>query len=184
MKKMNSKTIAYAGVLIAMNIVLARVLAINIGNTLRISISASPIYLAGLWFGPVVGGICGGVADLLGCILQGYAPNPFLIVSAILTGMLPGILKRVFLKKTTLWGVVVIVTIHGIIGSLGFTTVGLHIFYGTPWSVLYASRFIQTLLLTAANSLTVFFLYKSPLTNVIIKNADHVIHKPQDVDNS
>ena len=59
MKKLNVKTIVFAAVLVAMNLVLSRVLAINIGSTLRITVSATPIYLASLWFGPLVGGICG-----------------------------------------------------------------------------------------------------------------------------
>lgn len=57
MKKLNVKTIVFAAVLVAMNLVLSRVLAINIGSTLRITVSATPIYLASLWFGPLVGGI-------------------------------------------------------------------------------------------------------------------------------
>ena len=65
MKKLNVKTIVFAAVLVAMNLVLSRVLAINIGSTLRITVSATPIYLASLWFGPLVGGICGGLGDLL-----------------------------------------------------------------------------------------------------------------------
>lgn len=56
MKKLNVKTIVFAAVLVAMNLVLSRVLAINIGSTLRITVSATPIYLASLWFGPLVGG--------------------------------------------------------------------------------------------------------------------------------
>lgn len=71
MKKLNVKTIVFAAVLVAMNLVLSRVLAINIGSTLRITVSATPIYLASLWFGPLVGGICGGLGDLLGCLVQG-----------------------------------------------------------------------------------------------------------------
>ena len=66
MKKLNVKTIVFAAVLVAMNLVLSRVLAINIGSTLRITVSATPIYLASLWFGPLVGGICGGLGDLAG----------------------------------------------------------------------------------------------------------------------
>ena len=77
MKKLNVKTIVFAAVLVAMNLVLSRVLAINIGSTLRITVSATPIYLASLWFGPLVGGICGGLGDLLGCLVQGYAPGIF-----------------------------------------------------------------------------------------------------------
>ena len=37
MKKLNVKTIVFAAVLVAMNLVLSRVLAINIGSTLRIT---------------------------------------------------------------------------------------------------------------------------------------------------
>ena len=40
MKKLNVKTIVFAAVLVAMNLVLSRVLAINIGSTLRITVSA------------------------------------------------------------------------------------------------------------------------------------------------
>ena len=69
MKKLRIQTVVFAGVMIAMNLVLARVLVINIGSTLRITVSATPIYLAGLWLGPLVGGICGGVSDLLGCLI-------------------------------------------------------------------------------------------------------------------
>ena len=41
------RILAFAGVLIAMNIVLARLVAINIGPTLRITVSQTPIFLAG-----------------------------------------------------------------------------------------------------------------------------------------
>lgn len=170
MKKLNIKTIAFAGVLIAMNLVLARVLAINIGPTLRITLSTTPIFLAGLWFGPAVGGICGVSADLLGCILQGYAPNPFILVTSLLSGVLPAVMKKyLFHDRINLWKIAVIVAAHGLIGSLGFTTVGLHIFYGTPWAVLYTTRVIQTVALVIANSILVSILYQSPLTTFVTR---------------
>ncbi len=165
MKKLNIKTIVFAGVLVAMNLVLARVLAINIGPTLRITLSTTPIFLASLWFGPVVGGICGVTADLLGCLLQGYAPNPFILVTSLLSGVIPAVMKKyVFHDRMNTWKIAVVVAIHGLVGSLGFTTVGLHIYYGTPWSVLYTTRAIQTVALVIANSVLVSILYQSPLT--------------------
>ena len=51
-QQMSIKTVAAAAVLVAMNIILSRVFAINVGPTLRITISTTPIFLAGLWFGP------------------------------------------------------------------------------------------------------------------------------------
>ena len=170
MKKLNIKTVVFAGVLVAMNLVLARVLAINIGTTLRITVSATPIYLAGFWFGPIIGGICGGLSDLLGCLIQGYASNPFILVSSILTGVLPGLFKHyVFHDKMNTWKIAVVVIIHSLVGSLGFTTVGLHIYYGTPWVVLYSTRVIQTVALAAANIVLVSILHQSVLTNMVTR---------------
>ena len=170
MKKLNIKTVVFAGVLVAMDLVLARVLAINIGSTLRITVSATPIYLAGFWFGPIVGGICGGVADLLGCLIQGYAPNPLIMVTSVLAGVLPGVFKHyVFHNKMNTWKIAVVIAIHGLIGSLGFTTVGLHVYYGTPWAVLYSTRVIQTIALTAANTILVSILHQSVLTTMVTR---------------
>lgn len=171
MKNVNKvKLIVFAGMMVAIQIVLARVFAINIGPTLRITISQTPIYLAGFWFGPVIGGICGLLGDLLGCFIQGYAPNPFITVSSVLTGVLPGIMLMKVTKKPNLGHVFAMATLNGLAGSLGFTCVGLHLYYGTPWSVLYAGRIPQTILLTIANGLLVFFLYKSPLTAYVRKS--------------
>lgn len=168
MKKLKVQTVVFAGVLVAMNLVLARVLAINIGSTLRITVSATPIYLASLWLGPLVGGICGGVSDLLGCLIQGYAPNPFILVTSVLAGVIPGVMKKyVFHDKVNTWKIAVMIVLHGLVGSLGFTTAGLHIYYGTPWSVLYATRTIQTAALTVANTILVSILYHSVLTRYI-----------------
>lgn len=168
MKKLNVKTIVFAAVLVAMNLVLSRVLAINIGSTLRITVSATPIYLASLWFGPLVGGICGGLGDLLGCLIQGYAPNPLILISSILAGVLPAVLKKyVFKDKVNTWKIAVMLIAHGIVGSLGFTAIGLHVYYGTPWSVLYTTRIIQTIALTIANTILVSILYQSALTTYV-----------------
>ena len=57
--------------------------------------------------------------------------------------------------------------VHGIVGSLGFTVAGLHVYYATPWSVLYATRVIQTIALTIANTILVSVLYQSALTTYV-----------------
>ncbi len=168
MKKLNVKTVVFAGVLIAMNIILTRILAINLGPTLRITMSATPIYLASLWFGPIIGGICGGVADMLGCFISGYAPNPFILVTSVLAGVIPFLMKKyVFHGKMNPWKIAISVALHGLIGSMGFTSLGLHIFYGTPWAVLLPSRAAQTVGLVIANTILVSILYQSVLTSFV-----------------
>lgn len=168
MKKLNIRTITFAGVLIAMNLILTRVLAIDIGTSMRINVGMTPLFLASLWFGPVVGGICGLSADLLGCLMDGFAPNPFISMTAVLAGVLPYIFKQyVFHSRMNAWKITVVLAVHGLIGSLGFTTLGLHIYYGTPWSVLYAGRIPQTIALVIANTILVSILYQSALTKFV-----------------
>ena len=73
-QQMSIKTVAAAAVLVAMNIILSRVFAINVGPTLRITISTTPIFLAGLWFGPLTGAVCGGHRGSSGKSLPGIRP--------------------------------------------------------------------------------------------------------------
>ena len=48
-----------------------------------------------------------------------------------------------------------------------YCPVGLHVYYATPWSVLYATRVIQTIALTIANTILVSVLYQSALTTYV-----------------
>lgn len=94
MKNGSVYRLAYAGVLIAMNIVLSRFVSIPLGPTLRVSISSVPIILCGLWMGPFIGGASGGIADLLGTAISGYAPNPLITLSAVLMGVIPALFRH------------------------------------------------------------------------------------------
>ena len=81
----NVKTLVFMALLIAMHLVLTRVLVIDLG-AYRISVGSVTTILAGLWLGPVAGGVCGFCADIIGCFMKGYAVNPFITVAAILWG--------------------------------------------------------------------------------------------------
>ncbi|MDD2981638.1 MAG: folate family ECF transporter S component [Hespellia sp.] len=194
MKKFNTKVLAYAGVLIAMNVVLTRIVAIPIGPTLRITVGSVPIILGSLWFGPLVGGICGGAGDLIGCLISGYAPNPFIMCSSVLTGVLPFVFKRFFIKDLASMGskeertgsgfgkvvsdvfgkgflkVLLVLAFMSLITSQGFTTYGLHLLYGMPIGPLFLSRLPQTIFLTISNSILTILIYGSPVTG-FIKNS-------------
>ncbi len=167
-KKLTTRVIAFAAVLIAMNIVLSRFLSINIGSYIRLTPSQVPIILAGFWFGPVVGGICGTVGDLMGALIQGYAPNVFITISAALTGILPALMKRyVFHNKINMWKLGFILAVNGLIGSLGFSCLGIHLYSGTPYVVLYATRPLQVVFAVIVNTILTQMLFMSPLTAMV-----------------
>ena len=71
----NVKNLVFMALLVAMQLVLTRVLVLDLGPY-RITVGTVCTVLAGLWMGPVAGGVCGLCADIVGCFLKGYAVNP------------------------------------------------------------------------------------------------------------
>lgn len=87
-----------AGLLAGLSIVLTRVFSFMIPlaglPALRIGFGGLPITLAGILFGPLVGGAVGIVADLIGFMLNpmGGSYFPGFTISAALSGVIPGLL--------------------------------------------------------------------------------------------
>lgn len=174
--KWGVRTLAYLALLLAMNLVLTRALGINFGIA-RVSFGSVCTILAGLWFGPAAGGVVGLSADLLGCLFQGYAPNPFISVAAIGWGALPPLLYSAFSRKSTaktkyIWMTVTVI-LTAVCSSLIITTIGL------TWMNTDGGNYVKVFLgllpvragqfaLTAITySIVTGFIYFSPVTNFI-----------------
>ncbi|MBQ7715838.1 MAG: folate family ECF transporter S component [Clostridia bacterium] len=124
----------------AMSIILGKFAAINIGDTLRFSFENLPIMLASFLFGPLWGGACGLVADILGCILRGYAINPVITVAAVVMGIIPGVMTRYVFKNTKTLSVLISGFVSHVVCSMIIKTVALHIYYSTPYGALLLQR--------------------------------------------
>jgi len=140
MKNKNLRALIITAVFAALSIVFGKFAAINIGDTLRFSFENLPIMLTSFLFGPVWGGACGLVADLLGCVLRGYAINPGITFAAVVMGIIPGVLTRYVFKKDDILRVVISGFISHIVCSIFIKTVALHIYYATPYAALFATR--------------------------------------------
>ncbi len=103
MGKLNSKAwlstraVTYTAVLVALSVVTN---AYSV-NTPLIAISFNYVvyFTAGYFLGPLLGGIVGCMGDLLGCFIQGYAPNPVITLGSILYCVIPGLIRLIPLKK-------------------------------------------------------------------------------------
>ena len=83
----------FSGMLAAIAVVLTRVGSIPIGNTIRIGFGELPVFLSGLWFGPLVGLAVGAVSDIVGALLfSGW--NPWLTIPMALTGALTAVVAK------------------------------------------------------------------------------------------
>ena len=88
---LTTRDVAYAAVLVALGIV-TNSFALDTGAH-SITFTYTICFIAGHFFGPLVGAIVGGVGDIVGCFVKGYSPNPLILVGSVLVGLIPGLLQ-------------------------------------------------------------------------------------------
>lgn len=135
----STRVLIVAALLAAMSIVLGKFGAINIGNSIRIGFGGLPIQMAGIFFGPVIGAAVGLVADVIGCLLKGYAINPIITLGSTCIGLFSGLMFHYMLRpmKSVLLPKIAISTIAAhAVGSMLITSLGLYAYYHTPFETL------------------------------------------------
>lgn len=166
MKKWNTKTVAMLGVLVALHIVASRLLKIETPFA-RFSISSSFIILAGIWFGPVAGMAVGIVADLVGCIVGGYAPALILTVTPLLIGLLSGLCAPLFRRTKSILVYGVLIVVITFFTTFLYGTWAQTIVIGSAFWTLAGTRGLQAVCAAVANTLVVYVLYRSPVTRML-----------------
>ena len=125
----STRNLILMAALIAMQIILARFLSIQVSDILRISFESVPIVLAGMWLGPLSGAIVALIADILGTVLSGYGIwFPPIALGPILVGVISGLsTKYVFRSDLSStrdsWKVILTVVVAGIVNSFLVGTV-------------------------------------------------------------
>ncbi len=137
----NLHVLVIAALLSALSIILGKYLAINLSETVRLSFENLPVIMAGLFFGPVIGGTVGAVSDIVGCFMVGYALNPVITAGAALIGAVSGAIGAYAFKGTPgwrgTWRVFIPVFASHVIGSMCVKTLGMMLYYGTPAAILF-----------------------------------------------
>ena len=148
----------------ALSIVLGKYLAINLGEVLRLSFENLPIIFAGAAFGSVAGIAVGVVADLLGCLLVGYAVNPVVTIGAATIGAVAGLYRLLpnwqggvshYLKVA-----ITVFSAH-FVGSVIIKTAGLAAFYAMPYIILLLWRTLNYLIIGTLEVVIISLLFKS-----------------------
>lgn len=157
------KMTAALAMLVAISIILGKYLAISVGDVLRFSLENLPIIFAGLAFGPLQALLVAVTADLVGCVLVGYAINPLVTVGAaaigVVSGFLPGLLK----KHTRLGSISIIIITTAVshaVGSVLIKTLGLAVFYDMPIILLMLWRLLNYIIVSAVEALLLYVLLK------------------------
>ena len=151
MKKSNKNNLfvlTCLALLTAMQIILARYLAIPVSESLRFSTSFIPVVIAARRFGIVGGMAVYGIGDFLGAIIfpSGGAFFPGFTVTAIVAGLIYGLFLG---KKSNALRIVLSVIFSQFICTLVMNSYWLSVLMGSEFSAIFISRIPQALIMTA-----------------------------------
>ncbi len=169
--KIDVKTMVKAGFLVAISIVMTRFVYIMLApagvQVLRISFGYVPLMLSGILFGPLVGGLTGLAADLIGFLVNPMGPyHPGFTLSSVLWGVIPGLIFIVLKGKGrleesfSLKNIAIAVAIASIIVSLVLDTYWLSKLFGEGFLVLFPMRFVAALISIPLHSVIIRALLK------------------------
>jgi len=152
------RALTAGAVLIALQVVLAMTVSLPLTDSLHITFDRCALALNASMLGPVMGMLSGAAADLLQCLLHGWAYNPGLSLNEVIIGCLyglflfgrpaPGIPTRHrSLRETarSAWRLVlcqaiICVVVNGLLGTLW-----LSLMYGWPYAMHLPVRMIKNL---------------------------------------
>ena len=142
---MSTKTLTRSAILVALAIILTRFLSVMLTENLRLGIGWMPIVLTGTLYGPFVGAICGVVEDLLGIIINSQGTVHFgFTLSAMLTGLIPGLISYYFMKNKSdnlviaVSCIAVAIIVHCLLNTLWLSQL-----YGNGFLVLLPTRVVK-----------------------------------------
>ena len=155
------------GILIAMQVVLARFAVIPVGDMMRFSTSFIPVVIAARLYGPLGGMAVYGLGDFVGAIAfpTGGAFFPGYTVTAAIVGLIFGLLlKPVKVKETPVQlGIRIVLSVFTtqLIGSFLLNSFWRSFQTGTPYGAVLMTRLPQCLVSLVIQSLfMVLFLDK------------------------
>lgn len=160
--RMTTKTLVTLALLAAAEVVLARFIVPMPSPTLRFSIEAVPIIVAGLLFGPLAGGCVGVVGDAVGCLFSAYGYNPVFAVPPLMIGVCAGLLRCLPRRKLSYLRVLASFLPAVALGSVLWQSWWLAFFYGSHSFVWFlGSRAVQFAVTSAVNAAIVYGLLRT-----------------------
>ncbi len=157
MKK--TRVLVLIGLLIALDVILARFLSIQLPNV-RIGFGFLPVAFSAILFGPIIGGISAALGDFIGMMIfpVGGAYFPGLTFSQFLTGIVYGLL--LYNKTKTVSRITISVLIVTLIINLGLNTFWLSIIRNNPFLVILLERLLKEFVMFPIQIFLIHYLWK------------------------
>lgn len=165
-RTMTTKTLAYCALLAALSVVLARLIIPMPDESTRFSIEAVPIYMAGMLFGPLAGGLVGFAADFVGCMFSGYGFNPLFCLPPILYGVCGGLFRYFLAQKVSVPRLLLGFLPPIIFGSILYQSAALAYVYSSTTFMEYfllklTTRSVQFAITMVLDAVVIYLLFKA-----------------------
>ncbi|SER90064.1 folate family ECF transporter S component [Lachnobacterium bovis] len=161
------KTISLIGILGALSIALSFTATISLGPYLKIGFGSLANRIVDFIFGPIVGGIFGGVMDIIKFVLNPSGPFHFgFTLNAILGSVLFG--SVVYNKKLTIHRILIAnVLVKGIV-NIGLNTLWLSQISGKGIYAIIAPRIASNFVMIGVDTAIYFSIFK--IIKVLVDN--------------
>ena len=161
-----AKKLVYGALFAALAIVFGRFTAVYPMPGAKYTLDKFILFLSGMFFGPLAGGMIGFIADFIGGHLFGIGWTAPLCVPAILYGVFGGVFRKYLLKKFTLPRLAIAYLFPIVIGSIAYQSPVLAWLYSsaTFWEATYAyllSRSVQFAIMLVLEVGLIFALVKT-----------------------
>lgn len=156
----NLSTLVLTALFIALGIVLGQ-FSIQVTQDMKVGISFVATQLTATLFGPVVGGIMGGVGDIVKFIIKPTGAFSFLFtLNAVVGPMIYGVM--LYKKKFTLWRVLLSKTVVAIVVNIGMYSCWSMLLYGKSLAAILPVKCIQQVIQVPIQSV-IFYLFVKAL---------------------
>jgi ECF transporter S component (folate family) len=157
------KKLTMAAMLLAVSVILS-FFKVPVTNLIEIRFNSLPIAAAGYLFGPVIGGLVGMLADILGYIVKPTGPFfPGFTISSTVTGVIYGMM--LWRREVRLPRLALAEAIQTAVVSIFLNSYFLSILYGSGFFVVLSARLLKSLVMYPVNLLLLYSLMK-PLTHI------------------
>ena len=151
----NTRVLATAAMLLAIAVVLG-FFAIQVTESIKISLAFVVDEITGMMFGPFVGMIVGMLADIIKYMIRPTGPFfPGFTISEALTGLIYGFM--LYKRKLSLPRVIAANTIVTVVVNMLLNTYWLTLLYGSVYTVILPARIVKELIMLPIN-IAIFYL--------------------------
>ena len=167
-KRFTAKSIAFMGVLMALEIILSRFFSIPT-QFVKISFAFIPLVFMGMLYTPIVAGSANALSDFIGANL--FPTGPY-FPGFTLTAFLSGFIYSVFYykKEMTLKRIITVNLIVTVFLNLGLNTLWLYMMYGKGALAFIPSRIIRSSIMFVVHVFGTYWLGNvKVLQNQLIK---------------